>query len=157
MASERECPYANSDMTPCYLRDGEIVAVEIHGQRACVGCERTFEMLDAEHSPSDTEATYTCRMGENAPSRRRKQEMTDTGYEGDTTNPKPARFQLELYEAWPSSGTITCRLMRDGHAVGMIYVKNEEEYLWLKNRIDGTYDPEIEDVRADPERTDGSG
>ena len=46
----KACPYAKSDMTPCYLRDGEIVRCEIYGKACCVGCEKPFEQLaSTEH------------------------------------------------------------------------------------------------------------
>jgi hypothetical protein len=45
----KECPYAKSDMTPCYLKDGEL-AVGTAGSGAgerpiCVGCEHWTEFL----------------------------------------------------------------------------------------------------------------
>lgn len=45
-AKEKSCPYAKSDMTPCYYRDGKITEVVIHGRKSCVGCEHSFEWLD---------------------------------------------------------------------------------------------------------------
>jgi len=43
-----DCPYAKSDMTPCYYRDGVIVEVMIGGHKSCVGCEHMFEWLDQQ-------------------------------------------------------------------------------------------------------------
>lgn len=44
-SKDRECSRAKSDMTPCYIRDGEIVVIEIKGHRACVGCEVTIDKI----------------------------------------------------------------------------------------------------------------
>ena len=39
----KECPYAKSDMTPCYLKDGDLVVVG--SDERCVGCERKIDRL----------------------------------------------------------------------------------------------------------------
>jgi hypothetical protein len=44
----RDCPHAKSQMTPCYLKDGDVTLVEIHGRPHCVGCEWSKETLDKE-------------------------------------------------------------------------------------------------------------
>jgi hypothetical protein len=44
--SERRCPYAKSDMTPCVLKDGPVCfAMDSKDQPICVDCERTPEEL----------------------------------------------------------------------------------------------------------------
>jgi hypothetical protein len=43
-----DCPHAKSQMTPCYLKDGDVTLVEIHGRPHCVGCEWSKETLDKE-------------------------------------------------------------------------------------------------------------
>ena len=80
--------------------------------------------------------------------------MTHTGYEGPEEHPEPAKFKFERYDGWPSTSGISCRLLRNDRVVGMVNLETEGEYLFLKSRIDGTYDPEIEDVRNDTRRTD---
>lgn len=41
-----KCPYAKSDMTPCYLRDGDIVIVkDSYDHDICVGCERSIARI----------------------------------------------------------------------------------------------------------------
>ena len=49
-SDEREaCPYANSDMTPCVMKDGEMcVVLTSVGQRVCVGCGRDADNILAE-------------------------------------------------------------------------------------------------------------
>jgi hypothetical protein len=52
------CPHAKSDMTPCYMRDGEVTLIVMVPQSGgkteerlplhCVGCERSRELLDIE-------------------------------------------------------------------------------------------------------------
>lgn len=68
----------------------------------------------------------------------------DTGYEGSKKVEEPqVTFSLGRYEEQYSiAGNIVCRLMRNGLAVGMLHVKSEEEYKWLKSKIDGEYDAE---------------
>lgn len=40
------CPYAKSDMTPCYLKDGDIaIATTGDERKICVGCEHKIEVL----------------------------------------------------------------------------------------------------------------
>ena len=43
------CPYAKSDMTPCFLKDGDMTIVHIRTREVCVGCERSVKWLQAEH------------------------------------------------------------------------------------------------------------
>lgn len=47
------CPYARSDMTPCYLRDGDMCIVEIRGTPNCVGCERSIASLSKYQGQDD--------------------------------------------------------------------------------------------------------
>lgn len=42
---EPRCPRANSDMTPCWLKDGAVTEVEIHDEPCCVGCEVSVAKL----------------------------------------------------------------------------------------------------------------
>jgi hypothetical protein len=42
---QQTCPYAKSDMTPCYIKDGKVVEVFISGKPSCVGCEHSFEYI----------------------------------------------------------------------------------------------------------------
>ena len=48
-----KCPRAKSDMTPCYLRDGELaIAIAKTGwgageRKICVGCEYGIGLLNA--------------------------------------------------------------------------------------------------------------
>ena len=44
-----ECPHARSDMTPCYLKDGEMC---LTNRRECVGCGISADALDKEEAPS---------------------------------------------------------------------------------------------------------
>jgi hypothetical protein len=46
------CPRAKSDMSPCYLRDGEVTVIEVHGQRACVGCETLIRKIMPRPEPA---------------------------------------------------------------------------------------------------------
>lgn len=47
--SRKECPRAKSFMTPCYLRDGDMVIVEgLGGIELCVGCEVSINTIKAE-------------------------------------------------------------------------------------------------------------
>lgn len=45
------CPHKKSDMTPCYIEDGEVTLCCMPGSDEpthCVGCERSRELLDLE-------------------------------------------------------------------------------------------------------------
>ena len=50
------CPHSKSDMTPCYMRDGDVSLCfkplypghEPDRPTHCVGCERSRELLDIE-------------------------------------------------------------------------------------------------------------
>ena len=53
--STKECPYAKSDTTPCYLKDGKLAvgmaSVGLgagRGIKVCVGCERGIGLLSAQ-------------------------------------------------------------------------------------------------------------
>ena len=80
-------------------------------------------------------------------------DQTSTGYDGGGESPEPTTFELRLYSAWPATSGITCHLIRNRLPVGMLRLENEEEFVFLKARIDGIFDPEIESGR-DPERSD---
>lgn len=43
-----DCPYAKSDMTPCFIRDGDVVIVKDAEREICVGCERGIDRLRKE-------------------------------------------------------------------------------------------------------------
>lgn len=51
--SDEKCPRAKSEMTPCYLRDGDLaVAIATEGwgagqRRICVGCEYGIGLIRA--------------------------------------------------------------------------------------------------------------
>ena len=53
-------------------------------------------------------------------------------------------YLLEKYPAQYTSSGITCRVLMNGKPVGMLNVQNEEHFEWLKAKIDGTFDPELE-------------
>ena len=80
--------------------------------------------------------------------------MTHTGYEGPEEHPEPVKFRFEEYTSWPSATGLTCRLFRNDRAVGMVNLETQEEYLFLKARIDSNFDPEVESVGNDIRRTD---
>lgn len=45
------CPHAESDMTPCYMKDGKMALCHIGSEETpthCVGCERSQKLLDVE-------------------------------------------------------------------------------------------------------------
>jgi hypothetical protein len=45
----KECPYAKSFMTPCYLKDGEVaIALTWSKKKICVGCARGIERLSTQ-------------------------------------------------------------------------------------------------------------
>jgi hypothetical protein len=48
---EIECPWAKSQTTPCYLRDGDVAVVEnSYGRNMCVGCEKFISWIkDQQH------------------------------------------------------------------------------------------------------------
>lgn len=48
-----KCPHKKSDMTPCYIEDGEVTLCYMSPSQEgppthCVGCERSQELLDIE-------------------------------------------------------------------------------------------------------------
>ena len=55
-----KCPHAKSDMTPCYLKDGEVTLVEIWHTPHCVGCERSKRLLDIEKRKMTRGGSDTC-------------------------------------------------------------------------------------------------
>ena len=70
-----------------------------------------------------------------------------TGYEGqDEDEEGSVTFELELVAYMYTARGITCRLLRDGEASGIVYLKSKNEFEWLRERINGTFDPEIYQV-----------
>jgi hypothetical protein len=52
------CQRAKSSMTPCYLRDGEmVVATAFGGRKVCVGCEASVERIKREQEAKQPAAT----------------------------------------------------------------------------------------------------
>lgn len=48
-SSRDMCPFAKADMTPCYIRDGEIVIVKnSRGTQTCVGCGKLITVVKQE-------------------------------------------------------------------------------------------------------------
>lgn len=45
-----DCPYAKSDMTPCFIKDGEVVIAKDGEHDICVGCERRIDRLKKEQA-----------------------------------------------------------------------------------------------------------
>jgi hypothetical protein len=54
----------------------------------------------------------------------------------------PVTFELELHEGIFTSKGLTCRLIRNHEPVGMIHVSSMQEFIWLKQRVNGAFDPE---------------
>lgn len=48
MSKSKTCPYAKSEMTPCYRRDGDVCLIVMHRRPHCVGCEHSQEWLDKQ-------------------------------------------------------------------------------------------------------------
>jgi len=54
---------------------------------------------------------------------------------------EPVIFEVEDYEQqWTASGKVL-RVTRNDVAIGILRVKGEGEYEWLKERITGIYEP----------------
>jgi len=70
----------------------------------------------------------------------------ETGYEGEDTidEQEKVTYLLEKYLQLHTGLGITCRVLMNGKPVGMLNVQNDEHFEWLKARIDGTFDPELE-------------
>ncbi len=78
----------------------------------------------------------------------------DTGYEqGGEGEEGNATFELVRMEYLYTGQGITVRLLRNGSAVGLLYLKTVEEFEWLKERIDGEFDLEIYQVNIKGEET----
>lgn len=73
----------------------------------------------------------------------------DAGYDGqdkgDTSG--VVTFELEVVKYLFTAQGTACRLIRDGIAVGVFYLGSEDEFKWLKERIEGTFDTEIYRVK----------
>ena len=73
---------------------------------------------------------------------------TSTGYEDSGPPPEdgPVEFGLESYSyQWSSS--ILGRVTRNGVAIGILYFKTKEELEWMKERVRGTFDGEIHQMK----------
>ena len=73
----------------------------------------------------------------------------DAGYDGqdkgDTSG--VVTFELERVKYLFTAQGTACRLIRDGIAVGVFYLGSEDEFKWLKERIEGVFEPEIYQVK----------
>ncbi len=50
-----KCPRAKSDMTPCYVKDGDLAVAEVSPgwmpeRKICVGCEHSIGLLREERA-----------------------------------------------------------------------------------------------------------
>lgn len=70
------------------------------------------------------------------------------GYEmpDDDAVQEPIFFELEHYPAQHTSTGVNARLMRGSEPIGMIHCRDMKELYWLRQRINGTYDPMKYDV-----------
>lgn len=68
----------------------------------------------------------------------------DTGYEGSPSSEEegPVRWGIEKNEHQYSNYGLYIRFIRNGVSVGMSRVGTQEEFEWLRDRIDGVFDPE---------------
>ena len=71
----------------------------------------------------------------------------ETGYDqgGSEEDEGTVVFELTKVEHLYSRG-IMGRLKRNGEPIGLLYFKSEEEFDWIKRRIDGEFDIEIQQL-----------
>ena len=72
--------------------------------------------------------------------------MKITGYDGRPEDPfASVEYDLEIWKnIYTEGGRRGCRLLRNGVSVGLVYPKSEDEALWLRDRIKGTFTPSDE-------------
>lgn len=58
-------------------------------------------------------------------------------------------FRLDKIKDMYIAAGVVCRVLKDGTPVGMIRLKSEEEFQWLKRRMEGDFDLEQELMRND--------
>lgn len=66
------------------------------------------------------------------------------GYEKTPEGPEEAEYHLEKVPFHWSGNRIAAQLMRGNVSIGLIYPPTEEEFQWLRRRINGTFRSETE-------------
>ena len=77
--------------------------------------------------------------------------MIETGYEGGppVDDGDPVTFELEAYQNQYTSSGVLGRVKRNGEWIGLLRLRSEDEFEWLKGRISGTYNQEEEENDRD--------
>ena len=78
-----------------------------------------------------------------------------TGYEDDGPDEIEGPVVFELVETrhlYVSRGTMG-RLKRNGSSIGILYFDSQDEFEWVKRRLDGEFDIEIQQLNISGEET----